>query len=977
MPPWPSSRFTLSNAAPTPASSSQTPPVTGNRQKPLPRVPPELSSEPLSPSRAGYSQNGQQPIPSPTRPTTSGGDRHHSHNRSMSNPLPKLFSRKKSTPALGLPGDLPLDDALVPVLEGSLLTHTPTRIISGKKNDDDRNMATRHCLCCDNKVRFPRDLKVFRCTSCLTVNDLEPYRSKPRDGHGPAPGGATRRADTFPREPLGPRREFAAERVVVSHTADCHAAAMPLSVERSRAIIDSCLMAYLHARCQRQIAHPTQTSADPFVNNDTEKLDKSPQPDTPTPVPEPSDSPVEASATIKNMTDFGWYPLSPSYNKVPSSAKPSPAPVSSSPLPGTIPVPCASSIPPVPGRRPPPPPGHSLSLPLRAAEAMPTQTPPAPPKLSPDFPPGQINYNRVKTIFKQLEDYMLATYGDFDCLNSSFSTVRPRMSARARSESAIRTPPPEPSEGAWQTPSDSLQNMDAKMLMIGDFAENGQWWTGRDERNNSGKADKLRGPAGERKRLTTSRTPHINWDELTSFYTVIHTAGNKWWERLAHLNGVDESSIQRNLKGPKNAQEIDNELTEAREHAERALLKITENLLKRPGRALTEPDNVRFLMIILMNPLLYPDNLKARARAASGGKPGLGRVPSQPQKPLLAPPNCGLTSPPKRPGLSLKQPMREPEQHTGIRKRILGLMAHSSDSCHRYLVGWLCRLPEARFVRIVDLVASFVTYRLLHRKSKTPSSAMPQDGGLIPDLSGSARNTSAQLRSATGLGGSVRVKDMETQSVVDYGEDWQLRAAAKVMALLFAANNSWQPRQVGLTPAETNMTSLSRPRAKTHGQLLPTSDYYNTLLDYHDLVADFKAWESKKAKFAFCQYPFFLSMGVKIKVLEYDAHRQMELKAREAYFDSVTNHRSIEGYLHLRVRRECMVGDSLQQISAAVGSGQEELKKGLKVHFTDEEGVDAGGLRKEWFLMIVRDIFDPNHGRLYLSTHRPQAPQAN
>ncbi|KAG9544575.1 HECT-domain-containing protein, partial [Aureobasidium melanogenum] len=139
-------------------------------------------------------------------------------------------------------------------------------------------------------------------------------------------------------------------------------------------------------------------------------------------------------------------------------------------------------------------------------------------------------------------------------------------------------------------------------------------------------------------------------------------------------------------------------------------------------------------------------------------------------------------------------------------------------------------------------------------------------------------------------------------------------------------------------------------------------DFYNTLLDYYDLVADFKAWESKKAKFTFCQYPLFLSMGAKIRLMEYDARRQMEIMAREAYFDSVTTRRSIDGYFHLRVRRECMVDDSLKQISSAVGSGPEELKKGLKVHFTDEEGVDAGGLRKEWFLTVVRDIFDPNHG---------------
>jgi len=220
---------------------------------------------------------------------------------------------------------------------------------------------------------------------------------------------------------------------------------------------------------------------------------------------------------------------------------------------------------------------------------------------------------------------------------------------------------------------------------------------------------------------------------------------------------------------------------------------------------------------------------------------------------------------------------------------------------------------------------------------------------------------SAQLQAATGLSGGSKKKSEEdgVQNVVDYSEDWQLRAAAKIMALLFAANNIWH-KDASSPPS--NATEVCRPRAKTHGQLLPTSDFYNTLLDYTDLIADFKAWESRRAKFTFCQYPFLLSLGSKIRILEYDARRQMENKAREAYFDNVTSGRSAEVNLNLLVRRDCVVDDSLRQISEAVGAGQEELKKGLRVKFTGEEGIDAGGLRKEWFLMLVRDIFDPNHG---------------
>ena len=61
-------------------------------------------------------------------------------------------------------------------------------------------------------------------------------------------------------------------------------------------------------------------------------------------------------------------------------------------------------------------------------------------------------------------------------------------------------------------------------------------------------------------------------------------------------------------------------------------------------------------------------------------------------------------------------------------------------------------------------------------------------------------------------------------------------------------------------------------------------------------------------------------------------------------------------------RRDCLVEDSLKSVSEVVGSGSEDIKKGLKIDFVGEEGVDAGGLRKEWFLLLTREIFDPQHG---------------
>ena len=45
---------------------------------------------------------------------------------------------------------------------------------------------------------------------------------------------------------------------------------------------------------------------------------------------------------------------------------------------------------------------------------------------------------------------------------------------------------------------------------------------------------------------------------------------------------------------------------------------------------------------------------------------------------------------------------------------------------------------------------------------------------------------------------------------------------------------------------------------------------------------------------------------------------------------------------------------------------QHDLKKKLKVTFAGEPGLDMGGLTKEWFLLLVRQIFQQEYGRLKL-----------
>lgn len=169
--------------------------------------------------------------------------------------------------------------------------------------------------------------------------------------------------------------------------------------------------------------------------------------------------------------------------------------------------------------------------------------------------------------------------------------------------------------------------------------------------------------------------------------------------------------------------------------------------------------------------------------------------------------------------------------------------------------------------------------------------------------------------------------------------------------------------------------------------------FYNSLVDFVNIKLDFDAWLSKRkltssdtgaepalqtvidyihgtnqapfsentgTTFYFCQYPFLITLGGKIAILEYEARRQMERKAEEAFINSLDRRVTLDVYFRVKVRRDYIVQDSLRCIQL----NPNNLKKSLRVQFINEPGVDAGGLKKEWFLLLTRKLFSPQAGML-------------
>ncbi|KAM0245706.1 hypothetical protein ACHAP5_005190 [Fusarium lateritium] len=835
----------------------------------------------------------------PSRPS-SKHPRRPQHTRSMSQPFPSLFSsKKKRQNSVGAPPpDLGFadDDAVMHRQAPKTQTRNPSHTRNGPAGSKD--FATGSCMTCGSLVRWPRELKVFKCTICTTVNDLEPL-SADHDGS------KSRRDANQSSSNAGPAR-------------------VPyISIEQTKRLAHESIRSFLTKRLQSIPKPPTEPPPQPPVQN---KLSFSNRMQAAGQKLAPIDSKQEATPPSKSPTIRVSHYV---FDEEPT-LRSNPVRTNSAPM--------------------------SRSFSSSHTERPPTRTMLPDNILKEQRKTSNTTDSDPKRIFKPLEDYVAACFSSFECINTSFLTHNHRIPIKSGSESTNRKPMPShepwgkrphrrnPSENhaareqreERKMPSleDSTCDLDPKLLLLGDFAENGTWWMANEEESRPRRPSAHRVERSFANAPIITKTPQMSWGDLMKWYATIVNPAEEW------LSVYEELRQEQSFLAPpqRELQSIERELLQGQEHARRVLLKATEMLLKRPGRPLKDPADLRFLMVVLENPLLHEHETLFRGVLQPERNSPTGMAPARPRK----------TSTPESGPLS--------GQHSGIIKRIVGLISNSSPECHNQLITWFGRHHPSRFARTKDLASGFLTYRMIRQSGKKEEVKVDITAGLIPQMQ-EGRSGAYLYDEINRTTSSKKAKEPEKK--IMYAEDWQIKASSRVLALLFAANNLPYNRR-----NEDTLPNSAENRAcvHSHGQILPTSDFYNSMIDYADLVADFENWEARRSKFTFCQYPFLLSIWAKNHILEHDARRQMQSKARDAFFDSIMSRKAINQFLELNVRRDCLVDDSLKAVSEVIGSGSEDIKKGLRITFSGEEGVDAGGLRKEWFLLLVREVFNPEHG---------------
>nr|XP_033815149.1 probable E3 ubiquitin-protein ligase HERC6 isoform X2 [Geotrypetes seraphini] len=158
--------------------------------------------------------------------------------------------------------------------------------------------------------------------------------------------------------------------------------------------------------------------------------------------------------------------------------------------------------------------------------------------------------------------------------------------------------------------------------------------------------------------------------------------------------------------------------------------------------------------------------------------------------------------------------------------------------------------------------------------------------------------------------------------------------------------------------------------------ILPINKFYiEELTQNVDIIVDVSNWywwlksddsqDEDKCPVVFCRFPFVISWLAKIQILHSDSLIRKEdavIAARGQFLQSML-HGSGElpkmPIFFLRVNRKNLVEDVFHKLSTVEDCS---LRMELVVEFVGEPGLDLGGIRREFFLIIFEEIIQPDYG---------------
>ncbi|VDP98210.1 unnamed protein product [Trichobilharzia regenti] len=150
---------------------------------------------------------------------------------------------------------------------------------------------------------------------------------------------------------------------------------------------------------------------------------------------------------------------------------------------------------------------------------------------------------------------------------------------------------------------------------------------------------------------------------------------------------------------------------------------------------------------------------------------------------------------------------------------------------------------------------------------------------------------------------------------------------------------------------------------------IPSKDFVNeTLNDGLQPKKDYIYYRSKgiSNELSFMKLPFLLQTSSKSVLLYYDNRMRMLDERRGVLMHTLFMDTPEMPFFKLRVSRDRIVEDALLILEITCMENPSDFKKQLLIEFEGEQGIDEGGLSKEFFQLIIERIFNPDYGMFVL-----------
>jgi len=156
------------------------------------------------------------------------------------------------------------------------------------------------------------------------------------------------------------------------------------------------------------------------------------------------------------------------------------------------------------------------------------------------------------------------------------------------------------------------------------------------------------------------------------------------------------------------------------------------------------------------------------------------------------------------------------------------------------------------------------------------------------------------------------------------------------------------------------------------GEPIPYVEFYNDavnerLVEGDELARNFIVWKQNEDpdypesnNFTICNYFFLMDPFIKSRMLFYDCRTQQHAQRG---FPSILR----RNHFILRIDRHQLIDSALNQVEASLEDDPGAFKRQLRIAFLDEEGIDEGGVQKEFFQLIIKELFDAQYGMFILN----------